>query len=170
MTSFRESGDKDWNYVRPSLQLQPYLRWEERSPNIYELVVLDGWPSKVASNRPDGSYATKDLFTRHPSNPNAWKYYARLDDTIVLVNGEKANPISMEQSVRENSNVTEAVVFGSGRPRLGMVVIPSPATKGLPSTAIIERIQPVIEAANALVPTYARISLDMVMILPIDTE
>ena len=53
-------------------------------------VVLDGWPSKVVSNRDDGSYATKDLWERHPDFPakNAWRFYARRDDTIVLSNGE----------------------------------------------------------------------------------
>jgi hypothetical protein len=55
MTSFREPGDKAWDYVRAGDAVKPYLQWEERNPGIFELVVLDGWTSKVASNRPDGS-------------------------------------------------------------------------------------------------------------------
>jgi hypothetical protein len=171
MTSFRQLGDRDWNYLRPSIEVDRYLQWELRSsPNIYELVVLDGWPSKVAFNRPDHSYATKDLFTPHPTTPNAWKYYARLDDTIVLLNGEKANPTATEQAIRENSNVTEAIMFGNGKPQLGMMIIPSPATKGLSSQEILHRLQPVISAANALVPGYAQLSLEMMQVLPEGTE
>lgn len=100
MTSFRDRSDKAWNYVRPSSDLKPFLRWEIQGGDIYELVVLDGWKSLVASNRPDGAYATKDLFMRHPTISDAWKYFARLDDTIVLLNGEKATPTETEQAVR----------------------------------------------------------------------
>jgi hypothetical protein len=82
------------------------------------MCVLDGWTSRVASNQPDSSYATKILFTPHPTTPNAWKYYARLDDTIVLMNGEKANPVTIKGSIRENINITKAIVFGNGKARL----------------------------------------------------
>jgi hypothetical protein len=123
MTSFREPGDKAWDYVRLSDAIRPYIKFELRNPGIYELVALEGLPSKVASNRPDGTYATKDLFTPHPSIPNAWKYFARLDDTIVLMNGEKVTPIAFEQAVRDNKYVTEAVLFGSGKARVGMMIV-----------------------------------------------
>lgn len=71
MTSYCQSGDKAWKYLRPSHSLEPFLRWEPMGQGIYELVFLDGWPSKVASNRPDGAYATKDLITPDPTIPSA---------------------------------------------------------------------------------------------------
>lgn len=37
------------------------------------------------SNQPDGSYATKDLFLKHPTKPDAYRYIGRLDDTLVMV-------------------------------------------------------------------------------------
>ena len=37
------------------------------------------------SNQPDGSYATKDLFIKHPTIPDAYKYIGRIDDTLVMV-------------------------------------------------------------------------------------
>ena len=67
-------------------------------------MIKDGWPSKVFSNRPDGSYATRDLFIKHstipvssfsscavqvltsrPRRQNAIKFQGRCDDTLVLV-------------------------------------------------------------------------------------
>ena len=69
-----------------------YLVMEDRGSGTYESVVLDGWPAKNQSNRPDGSYATKDLFIRHPQHSNWYKYIGRLDDTLVQVLGEKTNP------------------------------------------------------------------------------
>ncbi|KEZ41750.1 Nrps-like protein [Scedosporium apiospermum] len=167
MTSFRPKSDKAWNYVRESEKLSPYLRWIPRGPQLFECCVLPGWPAKVASNQPDGSYATKDLFEPHPTIPRAWRYVARLDDTIVLVNGEKFNPVSLEGSVRSNRNVAEAVVFGAGRPYLGICVIPSPALAGKSEQEIMSEIWPVIEAANSASEAYARIPKDMVVLLPV---
>lgn len=170
MTSFRPTGDKAWNYVRENDKLRPFLRWVPQGPNLFECTVTEGWPSKVASNRADGSYATKDLFEPHPSIPRAWKYIARLDDTIVLSNGEKFNPVMMEGRVRSHPAVTETTVFGSGRPYLGILIVPSPAVTGLLSDQIIDQIFPVIEEANQTVEAYARISRDMVKVLPHDCQ
>jgi aryl carrier-like protein len=168
MTSFRPKGDKAWNYVRESDLLAPYLRWVPRGSNLYECVVLDGWASKVQSNQPDGSYATKDVFEPHPSIPRAWKYIARLDDTIVLVNGEKFNPVDMEGKVRSNKNVTEAVVFGAGRAHLGMLLVPAAGLATRTNEEILDIIWPVIEFANKSADAFARISRDMIRLLPHD--
>ncbi|KAF2023058.1 acetyl-CoA synthetase-like protein [Setomelanomma holmii] len=133
MTSFRPAGDEAWNYVRELTKLSCFLRWVPRGPNLFERTVLPGWPSKLASNLPDSSYATKDLFEPHATIKRAWKYIARLDDTIALVNGEKFNPVMMEGKIRSHKAVTETVIFGSGRPYLGALVVPSPATPGMTS-------------------------------------
>jgi hypothetical protein len=170
MTSFRPAGDKAWNYVRENEKLKPFLKWVPQGPKLFECTVSNGWPSKVASNKLDGSYATKDLFEPHPTIPSAWKYIARLDDTLVLVNGEKFNPVLMEGIVRSHKAVTETIVFGSGRSYLGMLVVPSPAVERLSDEKIIDEIFPVIEEANRTTETYARISREMVKILPHDCE
>jgi hypothetical protein len=170
MTSFRGPGDKAWDYVRVPEAFKPYISFELRNPGIYELVALEGLPSKVVSNRPDGSYATKDLFTPHPTIPYAWKYFARLDDTIVLVNGEKVIPIAFEQSIRNNKYVTEAVLFGSGKERLGMIIIPSREAETLSADAIKRLLVPVLAKANTFMPGYAQLALDMTKILPVGTE
>ncbi|KAL7940944.1 acetyl-CoA synthetase-like protein [Trichoderma barbatum] len=168
MTSFRPEGDKEWNYVRESDKLSAFLRWVPRGPNLFECVVLDGWPSKVQSNQPDGSYATKDLFQPHPSIPRAWKYIARLDDTIVLVNGEKFNPVMMEGKIRSNKNVAEAVVFGAGRAHLGMLLIPAAGLAARTAEEILDTIWPVVELANKSADAFARISRTMIRLLPHD--
>ena len=168
MTSFRPQGDKAWNYVRVHDNLVPFVKFEQQgNGELYELVVLEGWPSKVASNRSDGSYATKDLFEKHPTIAHAWKYGGRLDDTIVLMNGEKAIPISVEQAVRQNRHVKDAVVFGSGQSRLGMAVIAAGPSS---ECEILDCLQPIIEEENKVSPAYAQLSLDMVIVLPAGTR
>ncbi|GES62865.1 NRPS-like enzyme [Aspergillus terreus] len=170
MTSFRDRSDLDWDYVRPGPSLLPYLRWEEHMPGIYELCVLEGWPSKVASNRPDNSYATKDLFEKHPTTPNAWRYYARLDDTLVLENGEKANPLVIEGVARNHSIIGEAIAFGANRPRLGLFLIRAEGCTSMSDEEVIETVYPAIEKCNAESPGYAYISKDMIRVLPSDTK
>ncbi|KAL3466049.1 hypothetical protein BJX64DRAFT_296438 [Aspergillus heterothallicus] len=169
MTSFRERSDLDWDYVRPGPSLLPYVRWEEQMSGIYELCVLEGWPSKVASNRPDGAYATKDLFEKHPTKENAWRYYARLDDTLVLENGEKANPLVIEGVARNHPNVAEAIAFGSNRSRLGLFLIRVHGREDETDDQVLDSVIPAIEKCNAESPAYAYISRDMIRVLPADT-
>lgn len=40
---------------------------------------------QIISNRPDGSYATGDLFKRHHNERSWWKFARRADDFISLV-------------------------------------------------------------------------------------
>lgn len=169
MTSFRPKGDKAWNYVRVHDKLQPFARFEDRGGNLFELVILEGWPSKVATNRDDGSYATKDLFEPHPTIEHAWKYGGRLDDTIVLVNGEKAIPIPMEMAVRQNPLVKDAVIFGTGKTTLGMMIVASQAGSQLDFEALIDQLWSTIAAENKNAPAYAQLSREMIAVLPADT-
>lgn len=169
MTSFRPEGDKAWNYVRVHDKLEPFVRFEEKGGNLYELVILDGWPSKVATNRDDGAYATKDLFEPHPNIKGAWKYSGRLDDTIVLMNGEKAIPIPIEMAVRQDPLVKDAAVFGTGRARLGMMIIASDAAANMQPEELIERLWSTIETENKISPAYAQISREMIQVLPAGT-
>lgn len=84
--------DKAWNWLRVEGPISDYIVMEDRGSNTFESVVKDGWPAKIQSNRPDGSYATKDLFLRHSEHSNWYKYIGRLDDTLVMLLGEKTNP------------------------------------------------------------------------------
>jgi thioester reductase-like protein len=169
MTSVRPREDKLWDYLRLSEAVKPFLRFEERSPGLYESVVLDGWPSKVMSNRPDGSYATKDLFTKHPDF-EGYKYCARLDDTLVLVNGEKVIPLALEGSVRQDPAVAEVIVFGAQRASIGMIVIMTEEGAALSRDQLIEQIWPRVEQAQSEMPAFGQLSRDMVVLLPPDTQ
>lgn len=169
MTSFRPKGDKAWNYVRVHDRLAPFARFENKGGDLFELVILEGWPSKVATNRDDGSYATKDLFQPHPTIAGAWKFIGRHDDTIVLVNGEKFIPLAMEGVVRQQKEVQEAVVFGSGKSQLGLMVIASPAESEASETEILNAIWPVIEEENRNSPGYAHLGREAVIVLPAGT-
>lgn len=160
----------EWSYLHPIPAFYPYAQWELFVDGIYELVCKSGWPSKSSSNRPDGSYATKDLWAQHPTDPNKWKYYGRRDDILVLSNGEKANPVTLELHARENPYVKEVAVCGAQRAHLGMLVIPSEKAASMRQDEVVEEIWTSIKQENEQMPTYARISKEMIAILPVDQD
>ena len=47
---------------------------------------------------------------RHPTIPDLWKFAARKDDIIVMLNGEKADPIPIEDALKVNPEVATAPV------------------------------------------------------------
>jgi thioester reductase-like protein len=167
MTSFREAGDKEWNWLRPPAALLPYLQWRPRGDAL-EAVIADGWKSKVTSNQPDGSYATRDLFVRHPTKNDRFKYVGRLDDWLVLVNGEKLNPVQFEQTVQSDPRVAEAVVFGAGQPAAGLMIVPTRDHEALSEDEFLELVRPTIDAANAQAEAHAQIAPEHIRVLAPD--
>jgi hypothetical protein len=177
--------DKAWNWLRAEGLILEYMVMEDRGGNTFEFINKDGWPPKIETNRPDGSYATKDLFLRHEKHHNWYKYIGRLDDTLVQNLGEKTNPgayvklsvealttdqvaVPIELVIRGNSPyVAEAIVFGAGRPQVGCLILPSELGKELSNDrdAFLEKIWPVIEEANTQAPTHSRLLPEMVHIL-----
>ncbi|KIY43648.1 acetyl-CoA synthetase-like protein [Fistulina hepatica ATCC 64428] len=172
MNSNRDyATDKLWNWVRPLPSSKAFLVMEPRGDNTFEVVVKDGYPPKIESNRPDGSYATKDLFVRHPSRSDMYKYVGRLDDTLVQTLGEKTNPVPIELAIRGNSPyVAEAIVFGAGRPQTGCLILPSDLAKDFTPDELMKKVWPVIELANAAAPTHSRLLPEMVAFLPHGTQ
>lgn len=174
MTSFRLPGDMAWNYVRVPPVLEPFLLMDRTSPNseTYEVVVLDKWKSKVASNsdNPPNSFRTRDLFTPHPTIPKAWKYLGRIDDRVTLINGEKVLPIPIEHRIREEPLVKECVVFGIGKAAPGLLLIPSDHAIGLSESEFIDRVWPAIKDANSRAEGFSQISRETVGVLPPDIQ
>lgn len=96
---------------------------------------------------------------------DAYKYVGRLDDVVVLENGEKVNPIDVENEVSRSSLVEFCVVFGANQPSLGIAVIPSQSAKSLTKDQILAELWPVIQQSQERLPAYAKFSPAMVLIL-----
>lgn len=100
LTSRREYGsDKGWNWLRVEGLISEYIELIPKGSDTFEVVVKDGWPAKLMSNREDGAYCTKDLVLRHPVHKNWLKYIGRLDDTLTQTLGEKTNPVPIELAI-----------------------------------------------------------------------
>lgn len=172
MNSVRPPGDDEWNYMRLNKPVADHIWMEEISPGIFECVVLDGLPTKVATNTddPPGGFRTRDLFTRHPdpAKANYWKHISRLDDRLTLVNGEKVLPIPIEGYIRKFELIKEVAVFGFQRTLPGALVFRSEHAANLSDEDFLDQIWPRIEEANSRAESFARISRELVIVRPSD--
>ncbi|OAX81574.1 hypothetical protein ACJ72_04086 [Emergomyces africanus] len=102
-------------------------------------------------------YRTGDLFTPHARKPGLWKYVGRGDDVIVLSNGEKFNPTSMEMIIQGHPLVSKAVVIGEGRFQASLLCeLDWNNWKG-DESKFIEEIWPTVQKANEDAPGHARL-------------
>ncbi|OMP85286.1 L-aminoadipate-semialdehyde dehydrogenase large subunit [Diplodia seriata] len=155
-----------WNWVTPLPDAAPFLEFER----VGEEGEDGEGGGNVLSDDASGRYATKDLFRRHPSLPNHWKFAARLDDIVVLVNGEKADPVPLEVAVTKSPLVAAAVVFGAGRDALGMVIVASERAAGWSGDEVVRGILPDLQRGNQGVPAYARVAEEAVLVMAAGTK
>lgn len=119
----------------------------------------------------DEEYRTKDLFEAHPTIPDLWRWRARADDIITFLNGEKTNPISMEQHIiASNPELSGALVVGAQRFQAALLL--EPASDEPLSTSdqasLIERVWPSVEEANRSAPAHARVEKSFILVVPAD--
>lgn len=156
----------DWKYAQfhPDLGLE--LRKSEE--DTYELFAVRA-PNR-AHLQPTFTifpyiqeYASRDLFVHHPSGkkPDLWSWKARADDIIVFLNGEKTNPISVEQYLTaQNPDISAALVIGVQRFQAALLVEPKGFVGPMSVTeraSFIEKIWPSVEVANKDAPSHARL-------------
>lgn len=170
-------GPDDWRYI----QFHPSVgaAFDPISDGIYELVMrqdkaLSETQSTFAIRGQEGlnEYRTKDLFQPHPRVPNAWCWRSRADDIIVFLNGEKTNPVAMEQHVvAQHSELGGALVVGAQRFQAALLLEPAASrlSSGPLSTAeqaaLIERVWPSVQEANQFTSAHAKIEKSMIFVL-----
>ena len=134
---------------------------QHQPQQLYELTLLPTLPALSPSYAnttipTPGSFATHDIFLAHPTKPDRYKILGRLDDRInlgipVVVDawaveeGIKAGIRARVKELQEEEEggevekveevVEEILCFGEGRPRIGVLVFPSPTTTSSTSSA-----------------------------------
>ncbi|KAL8721404.1 MAG: hypothetical protein Q9225_001919 [Loekoesia sp. 1 TL-2023] len=107
-------------------------------------------------------WRTKDLFRSHPTKPNLWRFHGRLDDIIVLSNGEKFNPVPSEAIINSHPLVSAALIVGQGRFQAALLIEPVRTDKS--QSTLIEELWPTVEKANAQAQSHGRIIRTMIAI------
>ena len=148
--------------------------FDQVADGSYELVIRRD--ARLSSTQPtfairgldelEEEYRTKDLFAPHPTEPGLWSWRARADDIIVFLNGEKTNPISMEQHVvSQNAEISAALVVGTHRFQAALIIEPTGnVATTAEQAALIERVWPSIQAANEAAPAHARVAKALVLV------
>ncbi|KAL4938764.1 hypothetical protein BDV06DRAFT_231536 [Aspergillus oleicola] len=161
--SFVPQGEGNWMYFEWNPAYG--VKMEEAGEGACELVIPRREDSRtihgIFHTFPDSSkYHSKDLFVRHPEHPNLWKYHGRRDDVIVLSNGEKLNPVTLEKIIEGHPKVQRAVLIGQGRFQTSLLVQPVWPADGIliDEAAFVNEIWPVVERANQAVPNYGHIT------------
>ncbi|KAJ6004299.1 hypothetical protein N7522_005944 [Penicillium canescens] len=161
MLSLVPEDKSNWDYFEWNPNFT--LRMEQVGEDLFELVIPREATRELHGNThtfPDISeYHTKDLFSPHPSRPNLWKFQGRSDETISLSNGQKLNPVPMEKIIEGHPLTSRAMVFGQGKPLIGLLVEPNwnHWDHGKPLSELVDILWSTVEKANILAPSNAQI-------------
>lgn len=129
--SYEVDNPELWSYfhINPD---ETGVEWRPQpgEDGVFELVLVkkDGCfhvNQSVFYIFPEASeYATSDLFRKHPTVPDHWLYHGRADNIIVFSNGEKLNPISIEEGVGRSELLKSALVVGQAKFQPAMILDP----------------------------------------------
>jgi thioester reductase-like protein len=176
MTSDMNPTNKKWNSVAPydvDANGELYAQFEvvdPEQPEIKHLYARAETPflASYIANRPDGGYDTNDLFIEDPEKPGHYTYYGRKDDLLVMENGEKTNPVPMENAIREFPIVDQVAVLGHGRHcTAALICLDVDHALDLSPDEMVAAVHEAINAANKDCPNYSNIVPQMVKILPL---
>ncbi|GAB1316824.1 Polyketide synthase phosphopantetheine-binding domain-containing protein [Madurella fahalii] len=93
-------------------------------------------------------YSTKDLYKPHPSMADHWMFYGRADNIIVFSNGEKLNPVSIEQIMMGHPGIKGTIVVGSNRFQPAMIVPTVQPKAKKEANEFLDSIWPLVVKAN----------------------
>jgi len=103
-------------------------------------------------------YPMKDIYQQHPTKLDLWMYKGRIDDTIVLANGEKFTPNTAESVMSQNPYVKAAMIVGSGYTQPALLLEPIKQLQDEDSLAEwLDSIMQTAEVANSTLPAHAQI-------------
>ncbi|CAF9913655.1 MAG: hypothetical protein ALECFALPRED_008933 [Alectoria fallacina] len=158
---------EDWEYLKLSPMMGSEFRYQSEA--LWELCFIkesafDLYQSIFTTYPELSEYRTNDLYSKHPTKPNLWRYEGRADDIIALSNGEKFNPVAMESLITAHPDVKSVLVFGQGRFQPGLLVeAKMRLTTDSDRASLKESMWPIIAQANNDCVAHGRLSRDMIL-------
>lgn len=145
-----------------------------RTDDLYELVQtrspdLDMFQAFLQTFPDEDDVATKDLYAKHPTKPGRWLYRGRVDDVIVLSNGEKVNPIDMETCLGSHPAVKAALIVGAGQFHVAAILeLLQPLSSDKETSAFWESLWPYVDKANREAPAHGQLHRDHIILASAD--
>lgn len=150
-------------------------RCRDEAEGIFELVIRRKDPRDAGDQPcfytfPDlDEWTTGDLYKAHPSLPDHWMYCGRADDIIVFSNGEKLNPVTIEETLAGHPAIKGAVVGGQDRFQPALILEPTePPKDKAAEEALINGVWPLMEEINAMTVAHGRIVRRLVMVADVE--
>ncbi|KAJ7045274.1 putative aminoadipate reductase [Mycena alexandri] len=151
----------EWAWFRFSSRVN--VRWVPQGDGTFEcqFLTVPEVHQLAVENLPDAKgYSTKD-------------FVGRLDDVLIMANGEKTVPGPMEDVMMASPLITGAVIFGRERNQVGVLIEPNSQHKMDPKddkqiANFRNLIWPVIQKANENAPAFARIYKEMILVTGAD--
>lgn len=157
----------DWEFLKFSPMMGSDFRYHSEA--LWELCFVkepafDLYQSIFATYPELHEYRTNDLYSKHPTKPDLWRYEGRADDIIALSNGEKFNPVAMEGLIGAHPDVRSVLVFGQGRFEPGLLVESRmQLVTSRDRASLKESLWPIIVQANSDCVAHGRLSKDIVL-------
>lgn len=160
-------NDDDWEYYRfrPAMGVE----LEQRTGNLHELVFhrkpeLERW-QQIFKVFPDlDKYPTRDLWEKHPSEEDLWRYAGRFDDLIILSNGSILEASSVEAEIAKSPDVRVALIGGQRRPRPFLIIelMDDQLSLGTAKDSKLDRIWAYVERGNGLCSDAVKLSKTLI--------
>ncbi|CAF2089670.1 unnamed protein product [Rotaria magnacalcarata] len=167
--------DKKWKFMEIPEIRKPFLRIETppnaQNPNEKLIFHLPNDPflAENISTSLDDCYTAGDILLEDPPNSGQYFILGRQDDTLVHVNGEKTNPIPMEDVIRHSPLVQQVVIVGHNQfCTAALVQLNIGEASNYDFQEIEEKIWEVVERANKEAPSHSRLVRQLVKILPMN--
>ncbi|KAK4611143.1 Adenylate-forming reductase cicB [Fulvia fulva] len=164
---FVPGSDYDWHYFRlredAGIQLQPTGVNDDGRQQFRLSVQPPGWNS---------IFQIQDELVRAPLSVHQnYAAVGRMDDVLVLANGEKVRPGILEAQVTEHPDVKSAIVFGNDQTEVGLLLQPAHRVDVQEHGRFVDLIWPDIQNANLLMDAHAQVlSKQCVIVVPHDAE
>ncbi|KAI0870150.1 hypothetical protein GGS24DRAFT_122083 [Hypoxylon argillaceum] len=157
---------EDWQYFKINSEVFG-ADWRHVHDGSYELVIkrkdkIPGFQGFFYTFPDLEEYSTKDLYKPHPTLPNHWKFDGRADNFIVFSNGEKLNPITIEQTIEGHPEIKGAVVIGSNKFQAGLLLEPAKDLTNEEKRGLIDRVWCLVEQVNRATVAHGRVAKELI--------
>jgi hypothetical protein len=108
-------------------------------------------------------YFTKDLFEKHPTKRDLWRYSGRRDDIVLLASRDLLHAWEMELVIMQHPTVQWALIGGDrrNRPCLLLQLADDVAKSVKERDALMSSVWPAVEAANSVCSEFVRLTKEL---------
>ena len=165
-----DRDDSEWEWLTFLPEMGASLEKVEGESDLYEMVfyrqlACAPWQQIFQVYADRSTFRTQDLFEKHATKSNLWRFAGRTDDRIKLSNGYGMFVAKIEADIVADSKVEKVLVGGNGMQRPFLLVAPHEASRhGMTDASFVDEIWPLIEHINEGIAEMAQFKKDMTLL------